>query len=90
MQSGRFDGADAAACVGDNADIFWQANVGFADSPFDVRREIRLAVASEIDVHLSRTHIQLEARDINVLEAEIAMAGAHVDLDLERNIVGEM
>src|SRR5579859_7472705 len=90
LQTVRIDGADSAGCVDDYADIFGQADVGFADAPFDVGGEIRLAVASEIDIHLAGADVQRKASDINVSQTQVAVAGPHVDLDFKRNVVGEV
>ena len=74
LQAVSVDGTDAAAGVDDDADVFRQANVGFADAAFDIRGEVGLAVASEIDIDLARSHVQIEAGDVNVAEAQIAAA----------------
>src|SRR5579859_2363012 len=90
LQTVRIDRADSAGCVDDYADIFGQADVGFADAAFDVGGEIRLAISGEIDIHLAGADVQREASDINVSQTQVAVAGSHVDLDFKRNVVGEV
>ena len=90
FESVRTDRAYSAAGVNNDSDILRQANVGFSDATFDIGNEIGLAIAREVDIDLSRTHVQIEAGHINVAQSQIAAAGAHIDLDFERNVVGEM
>ena len=83
--------AESTASIDDDADVFREAYIGFSDAAFDVK-----AVRSDLRSPVRSTSTwpapmsQIQPRNVNVAQAQIAAAGSHVDLDFERNVIGEM
>src|SRR5258708_105560 len=90
FQSVRFHVSDSSGSVHDHAHVFWQSDIRLPHAPFDIGRQIRLAVAGEIDIHLSRADIQIQARERHIAQMQISLPRAHVDLELHWNIFAEM
>src|SRR6266851_7099563 len=90
LQAVHVDRADAAGRMSNNADVFRKTNVGLPHAPFNVGRQIRFAVASQVDVHLARPEIEIQPGERNILKMQISVSRAHIHFQLQRDVLAEM
>src|SRR5260370_37697248 len=60
LQTVHVDRADAAGRMSNDADVFWETDVGMAHASFNVGRQISFAVVGQVDVHLARADIEIQ------------------------------
>ena len=54
LQTVDFDGTDSSGGMGDDPDVFRQANLGLTYAAFDVGSQIGFSVTGEVDIHWTR------------------------------------
>src|ERR1700704_6950412 len=84
------DGANAAGCMSDDADVFGEKNVGLAHAAFNVSGQIGLAIASEVDIHLPRAEIEIKPGERHVAKMQIPLSRSHIHFQLQRDVLAEM
>src|SRR2546430_9007855 len=72
------DGADAAGSVSNDTDIFRKADVGLSNAAFNIGGQVGLAVTGEVDIHLARSHMEVQAGQGNVAQVQASLSCPHI------------
>src|SRR5712664_4514556 len=76
--------------MSNDADVFWETDVGMAHASFNVGRQISFAVAGQVDVHLARADIEIQPGERNISKMQISVSRAHIHFQLQGDVLAEM
>src|SRR5713226_2145142 len=84
------DGTNAAGSMSNHADVFRKANGGLSHAAFNVGKQIGLAVAGKVDIHLARAEIEIQTSEGNVAKMQVSVSRAHIHFQLQRDVLAEV
>src|ERR1700676_794365 len=85
----RVDRANASRCLDYDANFSGQTDRHLADTALQIRDQVILAVASEVQIRLAGPHGHIQARDRHIAKPQVASARAHFHSQFKRHFVAE-
>src|ERR1700751_4364395 len=87
LEAVDIDGAQTTMNGRHDSDVFRQVHNRFTDAALNDGLQILASLAGQIDVGLACADVELQARQVDFGEVQIAASGAHVNLEFERNFI---
>src|SRR5215468_9190814 len=75
--------------MSDHSNISRQPDVGLPHATFNFGRQVRFAVAREVDVYLSRAQVQIQPRQGNSSKIQVSLPRSHVHAQLQGKVLCE-